>query len=404
MEKLLIINIGELISCAGENEFELINDAYIKIENEKIKEIGESRDLKSRKDYKVFDARAKTVMPGFIDPHTHFVFGGYRAEEFNWRLSGMSYAEIMKRGGGIANTVQSTRNASFEELYKNAKKRLDKMLEQGITTVEGKTGYGLDKENELKQLRVMKELDKNHPVDIIKTFLGAHSVPTEFKGDHDAFILYLIDEVMPAIIEEGGAEFCDVFCDEGVFTVDEARKILLAAQDMGLKSKIHADEIAPLGAAELAADINAISADHLLKISDRGIEEILDKGVTPVLLPITAYSLKEEYAPARKLIDAGLDVALATDLNPGSAYSGSIPFLLTLSTLYMGLTTEEAILALTRYAARAIDREDEIGSIETGKYADIIIFDIPSYKHLSYHIAMNNVELVIKKGEIVYKK
>jgi len=404
MEKLLIINIGELISCAGENEFELINDAYIKIENEKIKEIGESRDLKSRKDYKVFDARTKTVMPGFIDPHTHFVFGGYRAEEFNWRLSGMSYAEIMKRGGGIANTVQSTRNASFEELYKNAKKRLDKMLEQGITTVEGKTGYGLDKENELKQLRVMKELDKNHPVDIIKTFLGAHSVPTEFKGDHDAFILYLIDEVMPAIIEEGGAEFCDVFCDEGVFTVDEARKILLAAQDMGLKSKIHADEIAPLGAAELAAEINAVSADHLLKISDRGIEEIHDKGVTPVLLPITAYSLKEEYAPARKLIDAGLDVALATDLNPGSAYSGSIPFLLTLSTLYMGLTTEEAILALTRYAARAIDREDEIGSIETGKYADIIILDIPSYKHLSYHIAMNNVELVIKKGEIVYKK
>jgi imidazolonepropionase len=231
--------------------------------------------------------------------------------------------------------------------------------------------------------------------------LGAHDIPPEYKDDREAFVDYLIDEVMPQIAQEGSVDFCDVFCDQGVFSIDEARKILLTGQKLGLKSKLHADEIAQVGAAELAAEIEAISADHLLKASDEGIEMMAEKGVIGVLLPITAFSLKEKYAPGRKMIDKGLPVALATDLNPGSCHSESIPLLVALATLYMGLTPEEAVTALTINGAAAIDRADEIGSIEKGKKGDIVILDAPSYDHLSYHIGVNVVDKVIKAGELV---
>ncbi len=407
MDKVFIKNAGQLVTCAGSRDLMIIEDGAVIIENGVISRVGKTRELITEVDENqcdVIDAGGKPVLPGFVDCHTHFCFAGYRDDEFRWRLQGMSYTEIMRRGGGIVRTVQSTRAASFEELKSLSSRRLNSMLSFGVTTVEGKTGYGLDLETELKQVKVMKELSREHPVDIAITFLGAHAVPSEYKDNPDEYINYLIQEVMPVIVEEGGVDFCDVFCDQGVFTVEQTRQILLRGQELGLKSRLHADEIAQVGGAELAAEMGAVSADHLLKVSDKGIEMMAEAGVVAVLLPITAFSLKEPYAPARKMLGAGLRVALATDLNPGSCYSESIPLLFALSTLYMGLTIEEAVLGLTINAAAAIARDREIGSIEVGKLGDVIILDAPSYTHLAYHIGVNIVEKVIKKGQIVFDK
>lgn len=406
MNRSIVINAGELITCSGRNGLGIIENGAVVIEKNLISDIGRTDEILSRvkiDNFDIIDARGKPVLPGFIDSHTHFVFGGYRAEEFNLRLQGVPYVEIMERGGGIVNTVDATRKASITELKRLAKKRLDLMLSQGVTTVEGKTGYGLDLETELKQLKVMEELNQEHSIDIVRTFLGAHAVPEEYKEDRKGYIDLLIKEMLPAAAKEG-AEFCDVFCDQGAFSIDESRRILSKAQKLGLKSKIHADEIAPLGGAELAAEIGAVSADHLLKVSKEGINKMLNAKVVPVLLPLTAFSLRESYAPARKMIDSGLKVALATDLNPGSAYSGSIPLLFALGALYMEMTVEEIILGMTINAASALDREKEIGSIEIGKKADLVMIDAPSYTHLVYHLGINNVDLVIKDGKVVYSK
>lgn len=404
MGKLFIKNAGELITCAGGKGLNIIKDGAVLIEEGIITRVGRTQELVyelNEKECKVIDAKGKPVLPGFVDPHTHFVFAGYRDDEFCWRLQGIPYAEIMKRGGGIIKTVDSTRAAAFEELKELSRKRLDSMLSFGVTTVEGKTGYGLDLETELKQIRVMKKLDEEHPIDVVITFLGAHATPPEYKNNSDGYVRYLIEEVLPVVVQEGGVEFCDVFCDQGVFTVEQTQKILFRAQELGLKPRLHADEIAQVGGAELAAEIGAVSADHLLKVSDQGIKMMARAGVVPVLLPITAFNLKEPYAPARKMIETGLPIALATDLNPGSCYSESIPLLFALSTLYMELSIEEAILALTINAAAAINREKQIGSIEVGKQGDIVILDAPSYTHLAYHIGINSVEKVIKKGQLV---
>jgi imidazolonepropionase len=312
--------------------------------------------------------------------------------------------EIMKRGGGIFNSVEATRKATLEELIKSGVKRLDSMLSFGVTTVEGKSGYGLDHNTEIKQLEVMKELDKIHAVDLISTFLGAHAVPKEFNSREDAFIDMMVKDVMPEVAERNLAEFCDVFCEKNIFSVDQSRRLLQRAKAMGFKLKIHADEIVQLGGAELAAELGAVSADHLLQTSDQGIRDIAETGVVATLLPGTAFSLKEPYARARYMIDQNCAVALATDLNPGSCFSESIPLIIALATLYMNISTEEAITALTINGAAALDRADRIGSIDEGKLGDLIILEFPSYKYLSYHIGVSTVEKVIKKGIVVFDK
>jgi len=281
---------------------------------------------------------------------------------------------------------------------------LDSMLSFGVTTVEGKSGYGLDHDTELKQLEVMADLDNGHPIDIVRTFLGAHAVTKDYKGREDTYIDYLIDRVMPEVAERKLAEFCDVFCEKNVFSVAQARRLLSRAKEMGFKLKIHADEIVQLGGAELAAELDAVSADHLLQASDKGIHDMAEKGVVATLLPGTAFSLREPYARGRYMIDNNCAVALATDLNPGSCFSESIPLIFALATLYMNITTEEAITALTINGAAALNREDAIGSIDVGKKGDVIVLEFPSYEYIPYHIGVSAVEKVVKDGNLVFDK
>lgn len=360
---------------------------------------GEERDGYYRH-YWHYNARGKCLLPGFVDSHTHFVFGGERAEEFSWRLKGESYMSIMERGGGIVSTVKATRACSFIQLRGKAEGFLKQMNAMGITTVEGKSGYGLDKETELLQLKVMRSLDNDEHkrVDIVSTFLGAHAVPEEYSGRTDDYVDFIIREVMPVVVQKGLAEFCDVFCEQGVFSIEQSRRLLLAAHGMGLKLKLHADEIVPLGGAGLAAELSAVSADHLLHASDADIHAMADKGVVATLLPLTAFALKEPYARGREMIDAGCAVALATDLNPGSCFSGSIPLTFALACIYMQLTVEEAITAFTLNGAAALNRADSIGSIEVGKKGDFAVLNTDNYHFLPYYIGMNCVNTTIKEG------
>jgi imidazolonepropionase len=310
--------------------------------------------------------------------------------------------DIMEKGGGIFNTVRATRAASKQELIVTGRKRLDSMVSFGVTTVEGKSGYGLDRVTEIKQLEAMKELNTHHAVDIVSTFMGAHAVPQEYSGKTDAYIDYMIEQVMPEVADRHLAEFCDVFCEKHVFSVQQSRRLLLTAKENGLKIKIHADEIVPLGGAELAAEIGAISADHLLHASDKGIMDIAGAGVVATLLPGTAFSLKEPYARARYMIDRNCAMALATDFNPGSCFSGSIPLIVALATLYMNISTEEAITALTINGAAALDLADKTGSLDVGKAGDVIILEYPSYNFIPYHLGVSTVEKVIKKGKLIF--
>lgn len=411
----LIKNASEVVTCSGfkakagkdMSELHIVNDGALVIEDGIIKAVGKNDDILAEFDeskYNVIDAKGKSVLPGFVDSHTHFVFGGYRAEEFSWRIQGMSYMDIMNKGGGIVNSVEGTRKASKEELISLAKKRLDSMLAFGVTSVEGKSGYGLDLDTEIKQLEVMKELNKKHPIDIYTTFLGAHAVPKNYKGRTDEFVDYLIREVMPVVAEKDLAEFSDVFCEKNVFSIEQTRKIQLEAKKLGMKLKLHADEIVQLGGSELAAELNAVSADHLLQASDEGIKAMAKAGVISTLLPATAFSLKEDFARGRYMIDNGCAVALASDLNPGSCYTESIPLIFALATLYMNLSIEEAIIALTINGAAAVDKADSIGSIDVGKKGDVIILEHPSYKFIPYHIGVSVVEKVVKNGTLVYDK
>ncbi len=406
---MIISNASELVTCSGfsgkpgsmMNDLKVIKNASVIIEEGIITEITKDQlDLSvyESKGYEIIDATNKCVLPGFVDSHTHFVFGGYRQDEYDWRLRGQSYMEIMSKGGGIVNSVEGTRNASFEELYSVGVKRLNSMARFGVTTVEGKSGYGLDLETEIKQLEVMKRLNEVHSLDIVPTFLGPHARPKSHKENPDAFIDYMIDTVLPEVVNKELAEFADIFCEENVFSVEQSRKFLSAAKAYGLKLKIHADEIVRLGGAELAAVLGAVSADHLLQASDEGIKMMQEAGVVTTLLPCTAFSLKEHYARARDMINADCVVALSTDFNPGSCFTESIPLLIALATNQMGMTIEETITALTINGAAALGRADQIGSIDVGKRADLVVHEFPSYKFLPYHIAVSTVEKVIKNG------
>lgn len=414
MSKLMIKNASQVVTCASRgakfgkdmSDIYMIENASVVVEDGIIKAVDTTKNILQNydeKEYKIIDASDKAVLPGFVDSHTHFVFGGYRADEFSWRLRGDSYMDIMKAGGGIVNSVTGTRNASEEELIELGKKRLDEMLRFGVTSVEGKSGYGLDKETELKQLRVMKKLNEIHPIDITTTFMGAHATPKEFLGKTDEYIDFILDEVLPEVAKENLAEFFDVFCEQNVFSVEQSRKMYLKAKEYGLKLKIHADEIVQIGGAELSAELKMTSADHLLHASDEGIKQMAQNKVICTLLPTTAFCLKEPFARARMMIDSGASVALGTDFNPGSNFTNSIPLMFALSCIYMNMSIEESINAMTINGSAAIDKSDKVGSIEVGKQADIVILKYPSYRFLPYHTGVNIVEKVIKNGKLVYE-
>jgi len=412
---LIVIHAAELATSRGRqarcgrdmNDLHIVPDGAVCIEKGIITAVGPTDEILAAIDSRAFtviDASGRAVLPGFVDSHTHFIFGGYRADEFAWRLQGMSYMEIMSRGGGIVSTVAATRRADLETLVRDGRRRLDSMLRFGVTTVEGKSGYGLDRDTELRQLKAMALLEQAHPVDIVPTFLGAHAVPQDYPGGADAYLDFVLTEVLPAVADGGLAEFCDIFCEDKVFSVDQSRRLLSRAAQMGFKLTLHADEIVPLGGADLAVELGAVSADHLLHASDAGIQGMAESGVVATLLPLTAFSLKEPYARARTMIDRGCAVALATDLNPGSCFSNSLPLLVALATLYMGMTPEEALTAITLNGAAAVDRADGAGSLEPGKQGDVVILEYPSYRFMPYHIGVNTVEKVVKRGRLVFDK
>lgn len=408
----ILINITQLVTVAANkykrgtdmNNIGIIYDGCVVINGEIIEFVGTTKQAALLYDFnqhQCIDCSNKTVIPGFVDSHTHLVFAGERSKEFNMRLCGATYSEIMANGGGIVSSTLSTRNASAEQLTLLATQRLNQMLVQGVTTIEAKSGYGLDTQTEIKQLTVVKNLQ--HNIEIVSTFMGAHAVPAEYKANKELFIKLIIDDMLPKVVNDKLAQFCDVFCDQGAFSIDESRAIIEAANKLGLTGKLHADEIANTNAAQLAVNLKCVSADHLLKVSEDSITALSNSDTVATLLPLTAFCLREPYANARKLIDNGCIVAVATDFNPGSCYCNNIPLLIALSTMYMGMTINETISALTINGAAAIGKADVVGSIEKNKQADITILNCPSIEFLNYNTANNFVETVIKKGKIAFQ-
>ena len=397
---MLIKNANELITLKGPNtprkkkemgDIGIIKNGSVAIKNGIIVGVGKNLKFKAET---VIDAKEKTVMPGFVDPHTHLVFSGSREFELDWKLKGLSYLDIKKKGGGITYTVEKTRKASPAKLFDEARLRLDRMLSYGTTTCEAKSGYGLETKTELKILKINKKLNENHPVKIVSTFMGAHSIPKGYSADD--YVDVVINDMIPKT--KGIARFCDVFCEKDVFTVKQTKKILEAGKKYNLIPKIHADEIVDTGGASLAAEVNAISADHLLMSSDKGLRNMAKKDVVGVLLPGTPFSLMmKEYANARKMIEMGVPIALATDLNP-NCWIENMQFIIQIACLNMKMTPAEAVTAATFNAACSIGLNDKIGSIEKGKQADIIILDCPSYFFIPYHVGINLVGNVIKNG------
>jgi imidazolonepropionase len=353
-------------------------------------------------DAKIIDATDKTVLPGLVDSHTHLIFAGSREDEFEDRLQGLNYQEIAARGGGINATVRRVRETTADHLKELARRRLQGLLRFGVTTVEVKSGYGLTLADEIKCLEIIGQLNAEGPLELVPTFMGAHAVPPEFRRDRKGYLRLLIDEMLPEIARRRLAEFCDVFCEKDVFSLAESERILTKARDLGLRLKLHADELSPLGGAELAGRLGAVSADHLLCITDAGIEALAASGTVATLLPGTAFFLGVAYAPARRLIERGLAVALASDCNPGTCPTENLPLIGTMACTQMKMLPAEAITALTLNAAAALGRADRIGSLEVGKQADLIICNVPNYRHLFYHFGVNHVWRVIKRGQVVY--
>lgn len=415
---IFIRNASQLVTLQGSSDAPLVKEAMselaivengsVWIEHGIIQDVGKDEELFQKFEARlgeaeVVDASEKLVTPGLVDPHTHLVFAGSRENEFNMRLQGATYMEIMNSGGGIHATTRRTKTASHEELFQESFGRLNQFLLHGVTTVEAKSGYGMEWETELKQLEVAKMLNEKHVIDVVPTFMGAHAVPKEYKENPEQFVELLINEMIPKVAELGLAEFNDVFCEHGVFTPEQSKRILDAGKSHGLIPKIHADEIEPYEGAELAAEVGAISADHLLKASEKGMKAMAEKGVVGVLLPGTAYFLMAESANGRKMIDLGVPVALSTDCNPGSSPTVSLPFIMNLGCLKMGMTPAEVITAATINAAHAINRGQEIGSLEVGKKADITIFNVNNFMKLQYSYGVNHTHTVLKNGEVVVR-
>lgn len=408
---LLIKNIGLLATPQG-------NSARCGAEQGRIKEYGNAAVLvgddgnivsicengelpEMVENAEIIDACGALVTPGLVDAHTHLVFGGWRAHEVPLKIAGASYLDILNAGGGILNTLVNTRKASEDELFERSMGFLKEELAFGVTTVEIKSGYGLDRETELKQLRVIRKLNEEAAQDVVSTFLGAHAIPDEFKGNADGYIDYLIDEVLPVVVEEKLADFCDVFTESSVFNVEQSKKILLAAQKLGLPSKIHADEIDPLGGSELAGEIGAVSAEHLIATRDSGIEAMAKSKTVACLLPQTSLYLGKPFARARDMISAGVPVAIATDFNPGSCPSLNLQLSMNLGYLKYRLYPEEILTAVTLNAACAIGLGEHVGSVEVGKQGDMVIWNTSELPMLFYRVGSNQVKTVIKKGKTV---
>ena len=382
----------------------IIDDATVEVTGGVITYVGpnrgEERDGYYQR-YWHYNARGKCLLPGFVDSHTHFVFGGERAEEFSWRLKGESYMSIMERGGGIVSTVKATRECNFIQLRAKAEGFLKQMSTMGVTTVEGKSGYGLDMENELKQLRVVHRLNEGQPVELISTFMAAHALPEEYKDNREGYLALIIDRMLPYVAEHKLAKYCDVFCETGVFTPAESQRILTAAQKLGLGAKIHADEIDPIGGSQLAGQIGAVSAEHLIVCPDEGIASMAKGGTIACLLPATSFYLGATFAPAKKMIEAGVPVAIATDFNPGSTPNLSLQLAMNIACYRYRMTPEETLTAATLNAAAAIGRADRVGTVETGKQADLLLWDADNLNYIFYRYGSNLVKTVVKAGQVV---
>ncbi|NME35572.1 MULTISPECIES: imidazolonepropionase [Fusobacterium] len=409
---LIVYNIGTLVtskelerkSIGDMENIEVLKNAYIAIEKENIISIGEGNYPIELKDEKteLFNAGGKVITPGIVDSHTHLVHYGSRENELPLKIKGVPYLEILKQGGGILSTVRNTREASKEQLFNKAYEVLNRMIKFGVTTIESKSGYGLNLETEIKQLEVNKELNEKHPLEIISTFLGAHAVPEEYINNKKKYIEEIV-KMLKEIKERNLAEFCDIFCEDSVFDIEESRYILNAAKKEGFKLKIHADEIVSLGGAELAGELETVSAEHLMAISDKGIEELSKNNVIANILPATSFNLGKNYAPVRKMINKGVTVALSTDYNPGSCPCENIQLVMNIASAQIKMTPLEIIKATTINGAKAIKKEEKIGSLEVGKQADFIIYDTTNLNYIFYNIGINHVNDVFKKGKIIVK-
>lgn len=416
---LVIHSANQLLTLAGpaprrgptQGDLAILRDGAMAIEGDKILAVGDTLDILALADGRThrINARGKIVLPGFVDAHTHVVFAGERANEFEMRLRGATYLEIQKAGGGIMSTVRATRAASLDDLVGETRPRLDRMLAYGTTTAEAKSGYGLNVPDEIKILNAIAELDRKHPMDLVPTFLGAHLVPDEFQGRADAYVDLVTQDELPAarawndgLTQPFDSFFADVFCDEGAFTLDQTRRIMTRARELGFSLRVHADEFANLGAAQLAAELGAASADHLMVTRREDMRVMAQAGTVAVLLPGTTFGLgKSDWADGRAFVEENVPVALGSDINPGTCWCESLPLIMAIACRYEGLEPAEAIVATTLNAAASLRIAGRVGSLEPGKLADVLIADVPDYRDLVYRFGSNPIETVIKRGRVI---
>ncbi len=415
-EYKLVANCRQLLTCRqpdhaprtglAQADIGLIENGAMLISDDRIVWVGVATEFeRANPDATIaetIDASGKVVTPGLVDPHTHPVFAATREDEFYLRNAGKSYMEIAEAGGGIRNSVRKLRQTPKEQLVANGKRYLDLMLTSGTTTIEAKSGYGLSTESEIKSLEVIRQLNAEHPLDLVPTFLGAHEFPDEYRDNRDGYIDLLVNEMIPEVAKRGLAEFCDIFTEAGVYDIEQSRRVMAAARQHGFGLKFHADELQSVGGAELAAELGAISADHLVHVSEKGIAMMAEAGTVAVLLPATTFFLGHtEYAPARRMIAAGVPVAIATDFNPGSSFTTSLPVAMTIAAIFLKMSAAEILNAVTYNAAYSIGRLDQVGSLEAGKLADFVLWDVDNFQQIPYSFGQNRVSRVYKKGRRV---